>query len=217
MQGDGLRSFKADSEYQAWKVSEEAQFILLWGYNNFSISQEVECWLSPVATSTIDELSHSSYLAYDIIRNGNSAFEVLSVVLLQLLRFRPERLKDESQYSELSSELKIYRFICDEGKDSDKDIEAKLGALQNIAARIISFFDPSDTVYIVIDRVDRCSHRTSNHRKALLDALVKMVEAADCKLKVLAVVNGYDWDSRSYNVERRRRVKRVIVEQLLKY
>ncbi|KAF7936397.1 uncharacterized protein EAE98_002616 [Botrytis deweyae] len=217
MQGEELRSFKAGFEYQAWKVSEEAQILLLWGYNNNSILQEVECWLSPIATSTIHELSQNGcYLAYDIVIDGKRAHEVLSLILLQLLRFKSDTLNDENQYSELSGDLETYRLFGGEGKHSNENSEAELNVLQNIAARIIGFFEPSEIVYIVIDRVDRCSRNPPNHRKALLDALVKMVEAADCKLKVLTVINGYDWDSRYYDLENRRG-KRCVMEQALKF
>ncbi|KAF7884771.1 uncharacterized protein EAF02_005107 [Botrytis sinoallii] len=205
MQGEELRSFKAGFEYQAWKVSEEAQILLLWGYNNNSILQEVECWLSPIATSTIHELSQNGcYLAYDIVIDGKRAHEVLSLILLQLLRLKSDTLNDENQYSELSGDLETYRLIGSDGKHSNENDEAKLDVLQKIAARIIGFFEPSEIVYIFIDRVDRCSRNPPNHRKALLDALVKMVEAADCKLKVLTVINGYYWESRYYCLENRR-------------
>ncbi|KAI9644988.1 hypothetical protein NHQ30_007023 [Ciborinia camelliae] len=222
MRGDELQSFKAASEYQAWRVSEESQLLVLWGYNNPSIYQEVECWLSPVATSTINELSQNSFLAYNIVGNEKFAHEIVSVILLQLLRIRSERLNDESQYLELHSDLEEYRLLWNEGERSIENEKAMLAVLQKMAARIASFFNPSETVYIIIDRVDQCSHRKSgttlNHRKALLDVLVNMVDAASCKLKILAVVNGHDWNLRGYDLDSRKG-KRVVIydaEQELK-
>jgi hypothetical protein len=94
--------------------------------------------------------------------------------------------------------VEAYRLANDEDTCLDDNEKAQLHALEKISARIISFFAPSETLYIVIDKVGWCWHSTLNHRKALLDGLVKMVEVADC---ILVVITGYNWDSRKYDYQ----------------
>lgn len=80
----------------------------------------------------------------------------------------------------------------DKGSATDDD---RLSALQRAVIRVISVFDESETVHVTLDRIERCCDlkRGVDNRKPLLKALVQMVEAARCKLKVLVVINGYQW------------------------
>ena len=85
-----------------------------------------------------------------------------------------------------------------------------------VPIRILDFFDDEDKeVYGVVDRVDRCHSRHGervDHRKALPKVLVKMVEAARCKLKVMAVIDGSSWRVESGRDELgEKRKERVVV------
>ncbi len=79
--------------------------------------------------------------------------------------------------------------------------DERLSALHKVALRVVGLFEESETVYVILDRLDRCCDlkKRVDHRKPLLKALVRMVEAARCKLRVLVVINGYQW-----SVEQRR-------------
>ncbi|RYO75236.1 hypothetical protein DL762_010104 [Monosporascus cannonballus] len=72
--------------------------------------------------------------------------------------------------------------------------------LEKIARRALNMFGAGKTVWIVLDRVDKCraasgprgkSHRRSS--RALLETLVHLVERATARVKVLGVVNRADW------------------------
>ena len=53
-----------------------------------------------------------------------------------------------------------------------------------------------------MDRADRCRDpKTVDYRKALLEHFIKMVEAAQCKLKILTVTDGHSWRVENYRDE----------------
>ncbi|KAM3072727.1 hypothetical protein ACMFMF_007060 [Clarireedia jacksonii] len=201
MNSGGLRYFRASPIYSKWSSSEEPSLLAIWGYNNIGIWNASHCWLSPVATSFIEQLRPDDLHAYIIVKQDEYAHDILAKIVLQLLRCKPEALTDEKRYSELSPDMVAYQRIYNGNQSSMRtDDRTKIDIIERIATRVISFFEPSDTVYIIIDRVDRCSIKTSgtNHRKALLNALEAMVKIATCKLKVLAIINGYDWGRDNY-------------------
>ena len=92
--------------------------------------------------------------------------------------------------------------------------DERLLTLHKVALRVVRFFDESETVYVVLDRLDRCCDlkKGVDHRKPFLKALVRMVEAARFKLRVLVVINGYQWRVEQRQDELGEKVKgRVIV------
>lgn len=102
------------------------------------------------------------------------------------------------------------------------DDSNRVSATERAALRVIDLFDDSETLHIVVDRVDRCQDpKTVDHRKMLLIVLIKMVEAARCKLKVLTVMNGQIWGVEDYQDEFGAKMKdRLIVhtvEQEMKH
>ena len=115
------------------------------------------------------------------------------MILLQLLRKKSHTLRNEKQYAELCSELHTLQRYNNQAKERI-DEDDRISAIQKVALRVISFFDDSETVSIIIDRGDRCRDwEESDHRKELVKVLVQMVEAARCKLKILAVIHGQSW------------------------
>jgi len=117
------------------------------------------------------------------------------MVLLQLLRQKPQALRDEEEHAEICAELRMYEDLSNNTSKDDMNEDKRIATLEKIAWRVVNFFEESETVYIIVDRVDRCMdpRKAADHRKALLKALVRMVEGAKCNLKILAVINGYDW------------------------
>lgn len=66
--------------------------------------------------------------------------------------------------------------------------------LQKVALRVLNLLESTQTVWIIIDRADRCRLGSDfNHRKKLVKILVHLVERAKVKVGVLAVMNGFDW------------------------
>lgn len=198
MRGQELDLFKGRESYRLWIMSEQPCLLILSGYNNKSIYRSDQCWLSPVAIATIEDLiqqgTRSTYAYYVFPQRGASLYDVLPMILLQLLRKKSHALRDEKQHSELKAELSELRRYEDLSRENEKCEDDRVAAVHKVALRVINLFDESETVYIIMDRADRCRDwREFDHRKVLLEGLVKMVEAARCKLRVLVVVNGYDW------------------------
>ncbi|MCJ1244750.1 hypothetical protein MMC30_001950 [Trapelia coarctata] len=216
MHGPELDSFQGSKDYRSWIQSEHSCLLILSGCNNESISHIDHCWLSPIALAGVKDLrqqgSSPIYANYVFPREGKLLYNVLPILLLQLLRQKRHALRDEKQYAELCTELRKLQ--------QDKDLTDKDGvpeydridALEKVALRVISFFDKSETVYIIVDRADRCRDVGKvDHRKALLKAFVKMVEAARSKLKILTVIDGNSWRMESHRDELGERMKERVI------
>ena len=199
MRGPELDSFRASEDYQSWRYSKRSCLLILSGSNDISISWLDQCWLSPIAAAAVKDFDQQEiaplYAYYALPRNGKLLHDVVSVLLLQLLRQKSGALRDEQRHAELRSEL---------GKLSQRGMNQgdKILAMERVALRVIDFFDESETLYIVVDRADRCrDFKTVDHRKTLLRVFIKMVEAARCNLRVLTVINGHSWRVENYQDE----------------
>ena len=174
--------------------------MILSGYNSESISDIDQCCVSPVAVNKIMEprlSSNQSICAYYLFASeGKLLHEAFSVVLRQLFRQRRQALRNKSQSDELRVELHELRKHQDEDERNMESKDNRISAFTKIALRVMNFFDKSQIVDVILDRADRCCDLKNgiDHRKPLLKALVKMVEAARCRVKVIVVINGYQWD-----------------------
>jgi len=71
-------------------------------------------------------------------------------------------------------------------------------ALQDIAVRVIGMFESTETVDIVIDRLDFCRARPAgdqeiDNRRTLLQTLSKMVSKTRAMVKIMVVINWHGW------------------------
>jgi hypothetical protein len=202
MQGLRLETFKAHPDVQAWQSSPDSRMLLLAGYNHESMYSSGECWLSPFAVDTIASMGNSGqadpYAFYILGRGELDLFpQVLSSIIVQLLVQNRQALRIEAQHAELRAEIKEYHEaanVGDKEHEEHKYSDKALRLLQKIALRVLNMFEPTQTVWIIIDRVDRCKLGSKfNHRKKLVKTMVHLVERAKVKVRVLAVVNGFDW------------------------
>ncbi|KAK6506458.1 hypothetical protein TWF506_011366 [Arthrobotrys conoides] len=188
-----LEAFKNHENYRTWCHSEGSCMLILAGYNDQSAYSARHCWLSPVALHMIADLDKSEQpdpYAFHILglREPNSFPHVLLHITFQLLKLNCHALRNEAQYVELCAEIQEYQGAARNESNKTNIL------LQNVALRVLNMFDPDKTVWIILDRVDRCEKVSSlSHRKGLLKALAYLVENARAKVKVLAVANGYDW------------------------
>ena len=198
MRGSKLDSFRACEDYQSWAHSERSCLLILSGYNNFSLEVD-QCWLSPIAAAAVKDFDQQDidpiYAYFALPQKGKLLYDVVAVILLQLLRRKSGSLRNERQHAELRTELGRFR-------QTGLDESDKVLAMERVALRVIDFFEESETLYIVVDRADRCRDpKVVDHRKALLRIFVKMVEAARCTLRVLAVIDGHSWRVENYRDE----------------
>ena len=154
--------------------------------------------------------NHPIYGYYIFSPQSSLLYRPLSIILLQLLRQKHQVLRNKSQSDELRAELDDLQKYEHEVKSAEDE---RLSALRKVALRVVGFFDESETVYVVLDRLDQCCDlkKQIDHRKPLLKALVRMVEAARCKLRVLVVINGYQWPVEQRRDELEEKVKERII------
>ena len=210
MRGQELDSFRACEDYRFWRNSEHSCLLILSGYNNISILGVHQCWLSPIASALVKDFGQQEirplYAYFALAQNGKLVYDVVPVILLQLLRQKSGALRDEQRHAELRTQLrKFHQRGMDEGD--------RVSAMERVALRVIDFFDESEILYIIVDRADRCRDpKTVDHRKALLRIFIKMVEVARCKLKILTVTDGYSWCVENYRDELGAKMKdRIII------
>ena len=196
MRGSNFHAFRTDKDYQLWNNSERSCLLVISGYNDDSITLACQCWASPIAARMVEDFDRQElcpfYAYYAMAQNGKLLHDILSVILIQLLRQKSSALRDEQRYSELRTKLGNLRQV-------EMNDKGRVEAMEKVAVRVVDFFDESETVYIIVDRADRCRDlQKADHRKALLKVFVKMVEEARCRLKILVVMDGRSWPVERY-------------------
>ena len=217
MHGELFDLLKAHEGWRTWITSKESCLLVLSGHNNEAVTGTDQCWLSPVAVAMINELdqqTNQQFHAYYVLpQRGILLYEVLGTMLLQLLRQKKHALRDTGQYAEFKAELHRFQDTNNRPKADEYD---KTSAFQEVALRVMSFFEESETVYITVDRADRCRLvLKTDHRKALMRALVRLVEDARPKVKILVIVDRGSWPVEDHEDELGTKVKgKVIVRRV---
>ncbi|KAK8074085.1 hypothetical protein PG994_004984 [Apiospora phragmitis] len=192
MRDTRLTALLNHQHFQAWQ-STESKMLLLVGYNHLSILYSNQCWVSPVAMHFAHKLRNpvSSDLNAVYVagkQRGESLSRILFTVLLQLLKQRPSALQSEDGYAELQAKLHEY-------EEMDEASDTLVSVLRSIALRVIDSFEASETVWIILDRVQTCGYEGNKAgvRRNFLRLMVYLVERSRARLRVLAIVNGHDW------------------------
>lgn len=199
MKGTRLETFKNDPKVRQWKNSKTSCILVLAGYNNDYLSGK--CWLSPYALDTITNMRESQedelYAFYILGHRSYDSFpQVIWCILFQLLKQASQALQDDTQYTELYTEIQNYQKATETGGSSYTvhDVSNTTDTLLRKAAlRILKMINQNKTVWIILDRVDQCRSGTTKHQKMLIKTLVYLLENAAAQIRILAIVNGYDW------------------------
>lgn len=198
-----LQVIETDKNFQEWISIRKSRLLILSGRNE--ISDATNCWASPVALDLIGKLTatgpkmSTDVCAFCILKSseGNHTFQgVLERLVHQLLMMNKQTLRDEGHLAEIRADLGEYTRV----RDSGDGISAVQGPMEKLLLRVLNSFDKEKTVWIVLDRVDRCQTRGSEryaHRLALLHTLARLVQESRTLIKVLAVVNAVDWNVES--------------------
>ncbi|PKY01737.1 hypothetical protein P168DRAFT_321309 [Aspergillus campestris IBT 28561] len=201
MQGSQLMKFQTEKEFHTWRHSDQSSMLILVGYNNEQVCLSPDCWLSPVALDMITSSSKaedSDPRAFYLVGHHESRLstQVLASILIQLLRQNSQVLRDQNKYNELYAAAKKYNQAVTLQNENCRQKSGRKSnkLLQDVARHVLNLFDSHHTIWIILDRVDQCrSERETYHRKSLMKTLVYLVEKVEVRVKVLAVVNGYDW------------------------
>ena len=113
----------------------------------------------PIVMTMVAELADQAnrplHAYYVFTQADEPIYTPLSVILLQLLQQRMHILRHRAQSEELYSELHELQQRERHDQTHTRYGSSRLDALQNTLLRVLSFFDASETVHLVIDRADR--------------------------------------------------------------
>ncbi len=103
---------------------------------------------------------------------------VLAFLILRLLNLNREALRNEVQFAELWADLHSYALVAKDPNAPTHEIQKKL---EHIALAALNRFNSGKTIWIVLDRVDKCraapGRRGVSHRRdgrALLETMVHL-------------------------------------------
>ncbi|RYP03960.1 hypothetical protein DL765_010351 [Monosporascus sp. GIB2] len=193
----------SDPAYKEWLGSPHSRVLVLSG-ENYVIGAS-HCWVSPVALDLIAKLMSGTtpdpdpcvFYLLGLREVDDTCPHVLTFLILRLLSLNKEALRNEVQFAELWADLQSYARVAESSDAPAHDVQR---TLEKIALRALNMFDAGKTVWIVLDRVDKCRaapgpRGKSNRRggRTLLETLVHLVERATARVKVLGVVNRADW------------------------
>lgn len=202
-----LDAVERDEDYCKWLQRQESGLLILAGNNHFHGA--VHCWISTIAHRLIKRkttetaegcIDHDICIFYllGLQETDDTCLSVVSILILRLLSLNKEILRKEDHFTELCVELGSY-------VPPSKDVEDRSREMQNllmrVAVKVLNMLDKETTVWIILDRVDKCRpapsrEARSHHRKdglALLRTMMYLVEHSKTPVKVLAVVNRSDW------------------------
>ncbi|KAK2021281.1 hypothetical protein LX32DRAFT_605024, partial [Colletotrichum zoysiae] len=200
-----MQAVENDAIYQEWLVCSQSRVLVMSGANDNLGAHH--CWVSPVALNMVARLRSDKGLA-DLnicvfyllgLRDEEDTWDhVISFLIYRLLELNKRALRNEEQCRQLWADLQSYAELrADSAKTKPKDVTEKL---ERIALRALSMFDAGKTIWIILDRVDRCHVMPGQSRKtnrkggrSLLRMMVHLAEKSSVTVKVLAVVNRADW------------------------
>ncbi|RYP48746.1 hypothetical protein DL768_005403 [Monosporascus sp. mg162] len=198
-----LGAVVSDPAYKEWLGSPQSRVLVLLG-ENYVIGAS-HCWVSPVALDLIAKFTASTtpdpdpcvFYLLGLREVDDTCPHVLAFLILRLLSLNKEALRNEVQFAELWADLQSYARVAESPDAPAHEVQR---TLEKVALRALNLFDAGKTVWIVLDRVDKCraapGQRGNSQRRggrALFETLVHLVERATVRVKVLGVVNRADW------------------------
>jgi len=181
--------FDKSSSFQCWMTSEKSGVFLLVGYSEYGIvTHQNYCWTSPIAIDLIQgQQASKSPHAYALLPSKGSANmrKIILSLLSQLLSFQTEKLREE----DVSRELELlYSEVVKSSKDWELD-----ASLEKLSQFVLGLIPVSQTVHIIVDRLDRLDPCEADDRIAFLRILAQAAQTTECVVKVFVVISGSDW------------------------
>jgi hypothetical protein len=180
-------SLETCSEYLRWRESSDSGLLFMSGCTAWygrRLTGYVHCWLSPAAIFIAEEaLREGAKVAFfsclsDLWPDFISVNTLLSSIIIQALSWKPETLRKNDQ-----DFRRILRSTAD-GSDGGPSTRALVDLLQGVLAQLRDM----GTLYIIIDRLDRCAEDSAQKLMDLLARVVTVVGDASFRVKIAVVV-----------------------------
>lgn len=203
--GDRLSEVERGLPYTTWRDSPKPSVLVLAGLNQ--VMQGSHCWLSPIAIRLVRKLEKAQppeLFAYQLIGERDTCdtleYILTSIVYRLLVRHR-DVLRNQTEYDRFRFALQGYKRAKAAEGATLYGIHRELG---KVVLGALNMFEPGRTVWIILDRLDKCERVAmaardrdrKRERRDLLKALVRLAEDQSLKvnLRVLVVVNSRDWN-----------------------
>lgn len=222
MTGSTMDTLKNHEDFTRWLRSDGSRLLLLVGYNHYSIQSANQCWASPISLEMMDRVKEDNredeswaFYTSGLRGEGDVLSRAVFTIALQILRQNRSEVQRDEPLEELRAAIQDYQGVAQRG---DGETTA---SLQKVALKALNLLDPSKTVWIILDRVDKCREQSRKPiGRALLKIMVYLVEKAKPRVRVLAVVSGLDWsidqDEDDLGAERRDSIiQHVLYQQQL--
>ena len=182
-------SLLSSAEVKSWIESSDSKLLILHGMNERSrVEDDDVSWLSPSAVGLLDHLTEMGGVVVHYLcapspwsRKQPLQQVVIASLAYQILQKEPEVLQDDA-YTTL-------RHVI-EGKDVEEDLDPETAL--DFLTRILQLPRKNESIYILIDRLDRCEEDGMRNIK-LLKELAKVVAEAKCTVKFIVVINNFYW------------------------
>lgn len=201
-----IEKLQKDQRWVDWHISPESSLLFLVGYNHDEGFNQ--CWLSPAAIHLVKTMhneppSDTDIYAFYVLgirpgqRNGEHLTQVLAHIMIQLLSQHLWALQDGDKWDDLQAASEEYATVVATAMKDPKNTfrtPKNMEIVQTAALKVLNMFshkrpEEQKTIWIIIDRLDR----VKEPQVRLLEVLEYLVENAKVKVKILAVVSGWDW------------------------
>ncbi|KAK3399129.1 hypothetical protein B0T20DRAFT_351096, partial [Sordaria brevicollis] len=201
-----LEDLEKDQRWIDWRTSPKSSLLFMAGFNH-NVGFE-QCWLSPAAIHLVKTLydeppGNPDIYAFYILgirpgqRNGEHITQVLSHIMIQLLMQNIRALQDGNRWEDLQGAFEEHATVVDAAMKDPKNVfktRKNMEVAQSATLKVLNLFShdgPQEqrTLWIVLDRVDRVKEPPVR----LLEVLEYLIVKAKVKVKILVVVNGWDW------------------------
>lgn len=202
-----IEQFRSERAFKDWNTPGRSAILVLIGVSNENIiGIKRHCWVSPFALDLVGRVSHSATYVFPL-QQATSIHDALPVLLFQLLRLKRTQLVGPKREGVLA-DIGAYAVADNSGE--------KVNALSLLAKRVVQLFEPQETIYLVLDRVDRC---WNDDQYDLMHILVDIISCGECSMKILAVADSTTWicNLRSINVPCPEQLGEVVMSQRIKY
>lgn len=203
-----LDTVENDVDYCKWLDCPDSGLLVLVGTNYFHGA--IHCWISPIAHRLIKKKTTEAaaersvnpdaciFYLLGLQETDDTCLGVVSMLILRLLSLNKKILHQEDHFTELCAELGSYIPLSKDVEDRSREMQ---NLLMRVAVKVLDMLDEDTTVWIILDRVDKCrpapSRMARSHHKkdglALLRVMMYLVEHSKTPVKILAVVNRSHW------------------------